>query len=367
MTIGVPHWFAILATQRGARRARMSLRRATVDTPAFMPVGTLANVKTLTTADLGALGYHLILANTYHLHLRPGDDVIARFGGVTTFMGWDGALLTDSGGYQVFSLSDIRDVDDDGVTFHSPFGVCRLTPERAMHIQRNLGSDIAMALDDVPAIDASPEAQRQATERTHRWAARCLAAPMDDWQRRFAIVQGGRDPDWRSASARTLAALPFDGYAVGGLALGEDPALTSALTAAATCDLPPTKPRYLMGVGSPNEIIDAVANGIDLFDSVLPTRIARHGAIFTKGGRVSLKAARFAADPGPLDDGCDCLACLRYSRGWVRHWLLVGEPLGMRLATLHNLRFLWRLMDAIRRAIESASFDPERFKAGDWT
>jgi queuine tRNA-ribosyltransferase len=352
MTFG----FELLKTSGGARRGRLTTSRAVVETPAFMPVGTLATVKTLRPEDVAGLGYRLILANTYHLHVQPGEAIVHALGGVQRMMRWDGALLTDSGGYQVFSLAGLRTVEEGGVTFQTPAGERRLSPEDAMAIQQALASDIAMALDDVPPIDAAPVAQREAMERTHRWALRCLAAPRDVEQARFAIVQGGANPDWRRESARFLAPHPFDGFAIGGLSLGEAKAVTSELTAAAAEALPVDRPRYLMGVGSPEDLVAGVANGVDLFDCVLPTRIARHGAIFTRYGRVSLKAAQFADDAGALDGGCDCPACLHGSRGWVRHLILTGEPLGMRLATLHNLRFVARLMAAIRTAIEGDRF-----------
>ncbi|MCS6800387.1 MAG: tRNA guanosine(34) transglycosylase Tgt [Chloroflexota bacterium] len=344
--------FTVLATDGAARRGRLVTARATVETPAFMPVGTLATVKTLRPEQVAALGYRLILANTYHLHLQPGEAIVARLGGVQQMMGWPGAILTDSGGYQVFSLSALREVDDDGVTFSTPRGPRRLTPELAMAIQQTLGSDIAMVLDDVPPMDASPEAQRSAMERTHRWALRSLAIPQRPDQARFAIVQGGANPEWRRESAAFLAAYPFDGFGIGGLSLGEAKPLTWTLTAAACSALPPDRPRYLMGVGAPDDLIRGVALGVDLFDSVLPTRLARHGAVFTRFGQLSLKGSRLAADPRPIDEGCDCLACQRYSRGWLRHLLMIGEPLGMRLATVHNLRFLSTLMHDLRRAIE---------------
>lgn len=348
--------FNILATDGEARRGRLVTSRAVVETPAFLPVGTHATVKTLRPEQVAELGYRLILANTYHLHLQPGEAVVERLGGVQRMMGWDGAVLTDSGGYQVFSLAAFREVDDDGVTFSTPRGPRRLTPELAMTIQRTLGSDIAMVLDDVPPIDATPEVQRVAMERTHRWAVRCLLTPGRPDQARFAIVQGGANPGWRRESATFLAAHPFDGFGIGGLSLGEAKPLTSALTAAACSALPVDRPRYLMGIGAPDDVVRGVALGVDLFDCVLPTRIARHGAVFTRFGQLSLKASRLVADAGPIDERCDCLACRDYSRGWLRHLLLAGEPLGMRLATLHNLRFLANLMADIRRAIEERRF-----------
>ncbi|MFN8535783.1 MAG: tRNA guanosine(34) transglycosylase Tgt [Dehalococcoidia bacterium] len=348
--------FKLISRDGSARRGRLTTARATVETPAFMPVGTRATVKTLRPEQVWDLGYRLILANTYHLHLQPGEQIVERLGGVQTMMGWPGALLTDSGGFQVFSLADIREVDDDGVTFNSPVGVRRLTPEGAMAIQHRLGSDIAMVLDDVPPIDADAAAQRGALDRTHRWAVRCLAAPKLVDQARFGIVQGGANVQWRRESARFLAALPFEGFAVGGLSLGEAKPLTWELTAAATEELPIERPRYLMGVGAPGDLIAGVAAGIDVFDCVLPTRIARHGAVFTRLGQLALKSSRLGDDTRPIEEGCDCPACQSYSRGWLRHLFMAGEPLGLRLATLHNLRFLWNLMAEIRRAIEEGRF-----------
>ncbi|MCL6649850.1 MAG: tRNA guanosine(34) transglycosylase Tgt [Chloroflexi bacterium] len=345
--------FQLLAQDGAARRGRLVTTRAVVETPCFMPVGTLATVKTLRPEQVAALGYRLILANAFHLHLQPGEEVVAQLGGIQRMMGWEGAVLTDSGGFQVFSLADLREVDDEGVTFRTPLGLRRLTPERAMAIQRTLGSDIAMVLDDVPPITAPPAVQRAALERTHRWALRCLAEPPAPGQARFAIVQGGIQLAWRRESARWLGALPFEGFAIGGLSLGESKAQLWELTRAVTEELPLDRPRYLMGVGAPEDLVVGVIHGVDLFDCVLATRIARHGTVLTSRGQLSLKASARASERGPLDEGCTCPTCHDYSRGWLRHLFQVGEPLALRLATVHNLAFLARLMAQVRAAIEA--------------
>ena len=345
--------FELLAEEGGARRGRLHTPHGVIDTPAFMPVGTQATVKALTPDEVRELGAQVLLGNTYHLALRPGAERIARLGGLHRFMGWDGAILTDSGGFQVFSLDHLVKVSDDGATFRSHLDGSeqRFTPESVMAIQRELGSDIAMAFDQPVSWPATGETARIAMERTHRWAARCLAAEAAPGQLRFGIVQGGFDDDLRRESAEVLGQLPFDGFGVGGLSLGEPKTLTYRLLSLQTAILPRERPRYLMGVGTPADLVEAIARGIDMFDCVLPTRIARNGSILTRGGRINLRNHQFIDDSGPLDEGCDCYTCQRFSRAYLRHLFMAGEILGHRLASIHNLRVLVRLVTEIRQAI----------------
>jgi queuine tRNA-ribosyltransferase len=345
--------FELLAEEGGARRGRLHTAHGVVDTPAFMPVGTQATVKALTPDEVRDLGAQVLLGNTYHLALRPGAERIARLGGLHRFMGWHGAILTDSGGFQVFSLDHLVKVSDEGATFRSHLDGSeeRFTPESVMAIQRELGSDIAMAFDQPVSWPATGETAREAMERTHRWAARCLAAEAAPGQLRFGIVQGGFDDELRRASAAVLGQLPFDGFGVGGLSLGEPKTVTYRLLSLQTAILPRERPRYLMGVGTPADLVEAIARGIDMFDCVLPTRIARNGSILTHGGRINLRNRHFIEDSGPPDEGCDCYTCQRFSRAYLRHLFMAGEILGHRLASIHNLRVLVRLVTEIRQAI----------------
>ncbi len=348
-----------LQTTNGlARLGSFSTPHGSIKLPGFAPVGTQATVKTLTPEEVRNIGADLILANTYHLYLRPGSERIARFGGLHEFMAWDGPILTDSGGFQVFSLNDLREIDDDGVTFRSHLDGSKhkFTPEKVMEIQAQLGADIIMAFDECP-----PPLDRvyneQALARTHAWAVRCAnhqQRPRD--QALFGIVQGGIFTDLRQHSARFLSDLDLPGYAIGGLAVGETKPQMYATLDDVMPHLPSDRPRYLMGVGAPDDIVESVARGIDLFDCVLPTRIARNGAIFTKHGRLNLRNARFADELGPLEQGCDCYSCQRFSRAYIHHLIRAKEMLGFRLTTLHNLRFLERLMDSIRTHIAAASY-----------
>jgi queuine tRNA-ribosyltransferase len=349
--------FQLLAEEGGARRGRLTTAHGTIDTPAFMPVGTQATVKALTPQEVKELGAQVLLGNTYHLALRPGAQRIARLGGLHQFMGWDGAILTDSGGFQVFSLDHLVKVTDDGATFRSHLDGSeqRFTPESVMAIQRDLGSDIAMAFDQPVSWPGQIATAQAAMERTHRWAARCLDAERAPGQLRFGITQGGFDDDLRHQSAEALAALPFDGFGVGGLSLGEPKALTYRLLSIQTALLPRERPRYLMGVGTPADLVEAIARGIDMFDCVLPTRIARNGSILTRSGRINLRNRRFIEDAGPLDAGCDCYTCQRFTRAYLRHLFMAGEILGHRLASIHNLRLLLRLVVQIREAIGRGS------------
>ncbi len=350
--------FRLLAEEGGARRGQLETAHGVVDTPAFMPVGTQATVKALAPDEVRGLGAQVLLGNTYHLALRPGADRIARLGGLHRFMGWDGAILTDSGGFQVFSLDHLVRVTDDGATFRSHLDGSeqRFTPESVMAMQRELGSDIAMAFDQPVAWPTTPATARAATEQTHRWALRCLDEDRAPGQLRFGIVQGGFDEDLRRESAQFLGGLAFDGFGVGGLSLGEPKALTYRLLSVQTAILPRDRPRYLMGVGTPADLVEAIARGIDMFDCVLPTRIARNGSILTRGGRINLRNRRFIEDPGPPDEGCDCYTCQRFTRAYLRHLFMAGEILGHRLASIHNLRLLVRLVGQVREAIGDGHF-----------
>lgn len=349
-----------------ARCGRLVTAHGVVETPAFMPVGTQATVKTLSSEDLEELGATMILGNTYHLYLRPGAERIDRLGGLHRFMSWSRGILTDSGGFQVMSLSSLRRVDEDGVTFRSHLdgSTHRLTPERAIQIQELLGSDVAMVLDECLPYPAPPPEEVEASlRRTERWAERALRAHRRQDQLLFGIVQGGMDPDLRRQAARHLAQMDFAGYGIGGLSVGEPKELMYQLLDVITPELPPGRPRYLMGVGSPDAIAEAVARGVDLFDSVFPTRIARHGTVFTRQGPITIKNARYAEDDQPIDPQCDCKVCRRYSRAYLRHLFNAGESLGPRLGTYHNLYVLLRLMERIRAAIRQGTFAQVRQEA----
>jgi queuine tRNA-ribosyltransferase len=325
-----------------------------------MPVGTQATVKALTPQEVREVGAQVLLGNTYHLALRPGAERIARLGGLHHFMGWDGAILTDSGGFQVFSLDHLVKVNDEGAVFRSHLDGSeqRFTPESVMGIQRDLGSDIAMAFDQPVSWPATAQAAHAAMERTHQWAARCLKTDPAPGQLRFGIVQGGFENDLRRESAEVLGQQPFDGFGVGGLSLGEPKAVTYRLLALQTAILPRDRPRYLMGVGTPGDLVEAIARGVDMFDCVLPTRIARNGSILTRGGRINLRNRQFIEDGGPPDEGCDCYTCQRFSRAYLRHLFMAGEILGHRLASIHNLRLLVRLVGRIRELIGSGGLEP---------
>ena len=342
-----------------ARRGLLTLPHGVVETPAFMPVGTFGAVRGIEPRDLVTAGTQIALANTYHLHERPGEAVVAELGGLHGFTGWRGPWLTDSGGFQVTSMADRVKIDEDGVAFSSPLDGRRrtLTPEGAIAIQEALGSDIAMVLDECIPIDEADTARTAAAmERSLRWAERASRARARRDQAVFGIVQGGIRPELRRTSADATAALEFDGHAHGGLGLGEEPERRVEMVALAHERLPATKPRYLMGIGRPEDLVDAIAVGVDLFDCVIPTRHARHAMVFTSEGALHLKNAAFRRDPAPLDPSCDCPACLHHSRAYLRHLFVVGEALGPRLATLHNLHFYLRLMREARVAISAGSF-----------
>jgi len=344
--------FDIQATDGHARAGRVTLPRGSFETPIFMPVGTLATVKAMTPQELEALGAQVILSNAYHLYLRPGAEVVERCGGLQRFMGWPGLILTDSGGYQVFSLRSLMKIDDEGVSFRSHLdgSLHTLTPERVMEVQARLGSDIAMVFDQCPPSGAPPEEIAAATARTTRWAERCAAQPRPGHQVRFGIVQGGLDVDRRLAHIEALSGLPFEGLALGGLSVGESPEEMHRVLARVAHRMPADRPRYLMGVGRAEDLVAAIGAGIDMFDCVMPTRNARNGQLFTRQGRIVISHARYREDPAPPDPGCGCSTCQRYSRAYLQHLYRSREILYSRLATLHNLHYT---LDLVRRAREA--------------
>ena len=351
--------FRVTHRDGDARAGVLGTAHGEVKTPTFMPVATYGAVRGVAPDELAALGAQVLLANTYHLHERPGEDVVRTHGGLHGFAGWSGPWLTDSGGFQVTSLSDRARVDEDGVTFASPVDGRRraLTPEGAVAIQEALGSDIAMVLDEcVPPTSEASVRVRAATDRTLRWAERSIEAHgrADQWL--FGIVQGGARPEWRRQSAAATASLGFRGFAHGGLGLGEEVEARDALVATTHEVLPEDAPRYLMGLGKPSDLVRAIGLGVDLFDCVLPTRHARHAVLFTSQGLLRLKNARFKDDTDPPDPACDCATCGRFSRGYLRHLLRAGEALGARLASVHNLRFYLGLMERARSAIAEGRF-----------
>jgi queuine tRNA-ribosyltransferase len=346
-----------------ARLGLLTLSHGVVETPQFMPVGTNATVKSLDPDDLETVGASIVLANTYHLYLRPGHERIRKLGGLNRFMSWDRPILTDSGGFQVVSLADWRKIDDDGATFRSHIdgSTHRLTPESAIEIQEALGADVAVAFDHPVYPSSKRRVVQDATERTHRWAERSLAAHHREDQALFGVIQGGLEPDLRDASTRFIAGLPFDGLNIGGLAGDETPVQRREAIATVVgllADDP--RPRYLMGLGSPADLLDAVDQGVDLFDSVLPSRVARTAQVWVPGGRLNLRKAEFLDDPAPLEDGCPCLACRRFSRAYIAHLFRAKELLAYRLATLHNLTFTLDFMARIRLAIASSTFEATR-------
>jgi queuine tRNA-ribosyltransferase len=373
MTTGTPLQFPkfkvekALRDSEGVERARVCKltlagsagKSHEILTPVFMPVGTVGSVKGVTTAELRTMHAQIILGNTYHLYLRPGHRRVERLGELQKFMNWDGPILTDSGGFQVFSLSDLNRVDDDGVTFQSHIdgSTHRFTPELSMEIQGALGSDIVMAFDECPPYPATPEQVRAAMRRTLAWAERGLKFQLKPHQARFGIIQGGLYEELRTESAQQLTQLPFDGFAIGGLSIGETPELMQRMAHFTAPLLPRDKPRYLMGVGRPEDLVEGVRAGIDMFDCVMPTRNARNGQLFTSQGKVNIKNARYADDPGPLDPECHCETCTQYSRAYLRHLFVAGELLSARLNTIHNLTYYIRLMEQMREAIWENRFD----------
>lgn len=352
----------ITCSDSRARAGELLTAHGTVLTPVFLPVGSQATVKTLTPGDITDLGYNMVLANTYHLYLRPGIDVVGKLGGLHRFMAWDGAILTDSGGYQIFSLAPFCRINDDGVTFRSHIDGSEhfITPELAVEYQEALGADVIMVLDECTAYGDSLQKVRRAMVRTHRWAERCLQAWKKHGQALYAIVQGGMFPELRRQSVEYLVSLDFPGYAVGGLSVGEPKEMTQAMIAETVSLLPENKPRYLMGVGSPEDIVEGVARGIDIFDCALPTRVARNGALFTGNGRINIRRASFAGMDGPVDTECDCFTCRTFSAAYLNHLFRSDELLALRLATVHNLRFIANLVKKIRSTVLDGTFSDFR-------
>lgn len=350
--------FEIVATDGPARRARLTLAHGTVETPAFMPVGTYGSVKAMSPADLRAVGAHVVLGNTFHLWLRPGLDVIRAHGGLHRFMGWDGPILTDSGGFQVFSLGEMREITEEGVRFRSPVNgdACFLSPENSMQIQRVLDSDIAMIFDECTPYPADHHQAADSMRLTTRWAERSRRAHEGNGNALFGIVQGGVYEDLRDASIKALTEIGFDGFAIGGLSVGEPKEDMQRILHHTAPRLPAGAPRYLMGVGTPADIVEAVASGIDMFDCVMPTRNARNGWIFTRNGTIRLRNARYRDDIGPLDPACECYTCRNFSRAYLHHLQRINEILGARLNTLHNLFFYQELMRGLRDAISAGRF-----------
>jgi queuine tRNA-ribosyltransferase len=355
--------FTFSLTKTGAgtagRIGRFTTSHGAVSTPVFMPVGTQATVKTLSPEDLESIGAEIILSNTYHLFLRPGHELVRDFGGLHGFMGWRRPVLTDSGGFQVFSLAELRKVTDEGVTFQSHIdGGAKhfITPEYAVEIQEALGADIIMAFDECIPYPATRDYAEESLERTHRWAKRCREAKKETGQALFGIVQGGMYPDLRKRSAETLVDIGFDGYAVGGLSVGETKPLMYEMLEAVVPSLPVEQPRYLMGVGTPEDLVEGVDRGIDMFDCVMPTRNARNGTFFTSFGKLVIRNSRYERDRDPLDPNCRCYTCRTFSRAYLRHLFNAGEVLALRLGTIHNLTFYLDLMCQIRSSIELGRF-----------
>jgi queuine tRNA-ribosyltransferase len=353
--------FELLASDGAARAGLFHTPHGIVSTPIFMPVGTLATVKAMSPRDLNDLGAQVILANTYHLYLRPGDERIARLGGLHAFTGWNGPMLTDSGGFQVFSLAKMRKLDEDGVTFRSHIDGSehRFTPEKVIQIEENLGADIIMCLDECPPPDDYDYIVKS-LELTHAWARRCKAVKTRSDQALFGIVQGGVFPDLRERSARFLTDLGFDGYAIGGLSVGESKEDMHHILDRVTAMLPADQPRYLMGVGTPEDLVECMGRGVDMMDCVLPTRTARNGTALTRTGRMNMRNARYADDPFPLEAGCTCYTCTHFSRAYLRHLVQANEILGHHLLTFHNLHVMLTVACEIREAILSGSYQSYR-------
>jgi queuine tRNA-ribosyltransferase len=354
--------FTLENNDGGARVGTLHTTHGDVPTPAFMPVATQGSVKTIDPIDINAIGTNILLGNTYHLYLRPGVDLVEEFGGLHTFMVWDGPILTDSGGFQGFSLEHLRKIDEDGILFksHLDGSMHKFTPESTIQHEERLGADIIMPLDMCVSADADRDEVEMAVERTNRWAVRCKEAHTRAGQLLFGIVQGGLYEDLRQRSAEFIMSLGFPGYAVGGLSVGEGKERMYAMTGVTTELLPSDAPRYLMGVGSPEDLVESVARGIDMFDCVLPTRIARNGALFSRNGRINIVAASHRRRDEPLEEGCDCYTCKTFSAAYVHHLFKAKELLAYRLATIHNLRFILRLMEEMRQAISEGRFQSYR-------
>lgn len=369
MSLPIRYEFIKTCKQTGARLGRVHTPHGSFETPIFMPVGTLATVKTMAPEELKEMNAQIILSNTYHLWLRPGQDIVKAAGGLHRFMNWDRPILTDSGGFQVFSLSDMRKIEEEGVHFRNHLNGDKLflSPEKSMEIQNALGSDIMMAFDECPPYPATYDYMKASVERTSRWAERCLEGhKRPNEQGLFGIVQGGEYEDLRRQSAKDLVSLDFPGYAIGGLSVGEPKHIMNRVLEFTTPALPVNKPRYLMGVGSPDSLIDGAIRGIDMFDCVLPTRIARNGTCMTSEGRLVIKNAKYKEDFTPLDHHCDCYTCRNYTRAYIRHLIHCNEIFGFRLTSYHNLYFLLKLMEDVRQAIREdrlGDFREEFFKA----
>ena len=354
--------FQLLSTDGSARRGQITTLHGEAQTPLFMPVATQATVKGLTFDEVRSLGAETVLSNAYHLYLRPGVERVRDAGGLHRFMGWRGPILTDSGGYQAFSMGTLRRVNDDGIVFRSHIDGSehRFTPESAIINQHGIGADIIMCFDQCVFSAGEPSAVKDAMERTHRWARVChdthAQSGQAERQALFGIVQGGTVPELRRESTRYITGIPFDGYAIGGLAVGETKAEMNDVTGLVCADLPADRPRYLMGVGAPEDLVNSVALGVDMFDCVLPTRVARNGALFTPTGRINIANRMYAEQDEPLDGTCDCYACRNYTAAYLRHLFKAGEMLGPRLASIHNLRFILRLMSNLRDAIAEGRF-----------
>jgi len=351
--------FDVIATSGDARRGRFTTKlHGSFETPGFMPVGTQATVKGVTPEQLRALGAEIVLSNTYHLHLRPGDEAIREFGGIHKFMSWSGPILTDSGGYQIFSLTKLRKLSDEGVTFQSHIDGRKisLTPEKVVEIQENLGVDIMMVLDECLGYPAERSDVLRSLELTTKWAKRARAAKKREGTSIFGIVQGGMYPEYRKEACERLIEIGFDGYAVGGLSVGEPPAMMYELTEATTPYLPKDKIRYLMGVGTPEDLVNGVARGIDLFDCVIPTRSARFGRLYTSTGSINIRNATFRRDDSPIDPKCDCYTCQNFTKAYLSHLIHAGEALSVTLTSIHNLHFYQNLVKAMRKAISEGTF-----------
>ncbi len=355
--------FQLEHSQGSARAGKISTPHGKIATPAFMPVATQGTVKSLTWDEVKDQGAQVVLGNAYHLYLRPGAATVAEMGGLHRFIGWNGPILTDSGGYQVFSMGNLRRIDEDGVVFrsHSDGSEHRFTPQSATANQESLGADMIMCFDQCIAFGASQEEVRRAVDRTHRWAKICsdthMASVTSDTQALFGIVQGGVFGELREESADFISSLPFQGFAIGGLAVGETKSQMYKITSDVAARLPQDKPRYLMGVGSPEDLVECVGRGVDMFDCALPTRVARNGALFTPHGRVDITKRRFAGQSSPLDSECDCYTCQSFSAAYLHHLFRAKELLGLRLASIHNLRFILRLMGNLRQSIRTGRFE----------
>ena len=351
--------FKVLCQRGSALRGRLKTAHSTIETPVFMPVGTQATVKTATPEEVWETGSRILLANTYHLYLRPGHELVKKAGGLHSFMNWKGSILTDSGGFQVFSLGPMRKITDEGVMFKSHLDGSShfFTPEKVMEIEMALGADIAMCFDECTQYPAEYSEVYRAMNRTRDWAKRCKEVHRHEYQNLFGIVQGGLFKDLRLESAKQITDLDFVGYGIGGLSVGEPKEMMYEMLEVLDPVMPKEKPRYLMGVGSPDCLVEGVMRGVDMFDCVLPTRIARNGTVFHPEGKLVLRNACYAEDFRPIDETCDCPACRNYSRAYIRHLLKAGEVLGIRLTTIHNLHFLQNLMAQIRKALEDDTFD----------